>query len=67
MAGIRNTFAGALWATAYVSEAMSMGIEGINLHGNPDNCLGYTPLCAPTQQAIQTGALVAAAGVVTRC
>ena len=56
--GISNTFAGALWAAAYVSEAMSIGIDGINLHGNPDNCLGYTPLCAPTQQAIETGALV---------
>ena len=56
--GISNTFAGALWAAAYVSEAMSIGIDGINLHGNPDNCLGYAPLCAPTQQAIETGALV---------
>ncbi len=58
VAGISNTFAGALWATAYVSEAMTIGIEGMNLHGNPDNCLGYTPLCAPTPQAIETGALV---------
>ena len=58
VAGISNTFAGALWAAAYVSEAMSLGVEGINLHGNPNNCLGYTPLCAPTQQAIEAGALV---------
>ena len=58
VAGISNTFAGALWAAAYVSQAMSLGAGGINLHGSPTNCFGYTPLCAPTQQAIETGALV---------
>jgi len=58
VAGISNTFAGALWATAYVSEAMSLGVDGVNLHGHPNNCSGYTPLCAPTQQAVETGTLV---------
>ncbi len=58
VAGVSNTFAGALWAVAYVTQAMVMGIQGINLHGNPDNCLGYTPLCAPTQQAIESGQLL---------
>lgn len=58
VAGISNTFAGALWAAAYVTQAMSLGVQGINLHGSPDNCLGYTPLCAPSQQAIETGDLV---------
>ncbi len=58
VAGISNTFAGALWAAAYVTQAMSMGVQGINLHGSPTNCFGYTPLCAPTQQAIESGQLV---------
>jgi hypothetical protein len=59
LAGISNTFASALWATAYVSQAMSMGVAGINLHGHPTNCLGYTPLCGATPQAIAEGQLSA--------
>ena len=67
VAGISNTFAGALWAAAYVSQAMSLGAQGINLHGSPTNCLGYTPLCAPTQQAIETRAAGARSPSGTRC
>jgi hypothetical protein len=59
VAGISNTFASALWATAYVSRAMSMGAQGVNLHGHPSTCLGYTPLCATTAQAIESGDLSA--------
>ncbi len=59
VAGISNTFASALWAVSYVTQAMRMGASGINLEGNPANCEGYTPLCAPSAEALATGALVA--------
>jgi hypothetical protein len=48
VAGISDTFASALWATGYITQAMAAGTVGINLEGNPSNCAGYTPLCAPT-------------------
>jgi hypothetical protein len=59
VAGISNTFASALWATAYLSQAMSMGAQGVNLHGHPTTCLGYTPLCASTAQTLESGELSA--------
>ena len=55
--GISNTFASALWAVNYLARAMSMGVAGINLQGNPANCEGYTPVCAPSAEALATGAL----------
>jgi hypothetical protein len=57
MAGISNTFASALWAVGYMAQAMSMGVGGINFHGNLANCQGYSPLCAPTPEGLATGAL----------
>ena len=57
--GISDTFASALWAVAYVTRAMSMGASGINLEGNPNNCVGYTLLCAPTAEAAASGELQA--------
>jgi len=57
--GISNTFASALWAVSYLTQAMSMGVAGINLEGNPANCGGYTPVCAPSAEALASGALVA--------
>jgi hypothetical protein len=57
--GISDTFASALWATGYITQAMADGASGINLQGNPTNCVGYTPLCAPTPTAIAEGALSA--------
>jgi hypothetical protein len=57
VAGISNAFASALWAVGYLTQAMSMGTSGINVQGNPSNCNGYTPLCAPTPEALATGAL----------
>jgi hypothetical protein len=57
VAGISNTFASTLWATAYITQAMAAGTAGINLQGNPTNCAGYTPLCAPDQAAIASGSL----------
>ncbi len=58
-AGISNTFASALWAVGYLTEAMTMGVAGINLHGNPGNCLGYAPVCAGTPEGLAGGALMA--------
>lgn len=59
VAGVSNTFASALWAAGYLPRVMSMGVAGINLHGNPANCKGYAPLCAPTSDGLANGALVA--------
>ncbi len=55
--GISNTFASALWAVNYLTRAMSMGVSAVNLQGNPANCEGYTPLCAPSAEDLATGAL----------
>jgi hypothetical protein len=55
--GISDTFASALWATGYITQAMAAGAAGINLQGNPTNCAGYTPLCAPSPTAAAQGAL----------
>jgi hypothetical protein len=56
-AGISNTFASALWAAGYIAQATSMGVSGINFHGNLANCEGYSPLCAPSPEALAKGAL----------
>ncbi len=55
--GISDTFASTLWATAYITQAMTAGAAGINLQGNPTNCAGYTPLCAPDPVALANGSL----------
>lgn len=57
VAGISNTFASALWATGYIAQVMDAGATGINLEGNPSNCEGYTPLCAPDPTALAQGTL----------
>jgi hypothetical protein len=57
VAGISNTFASALWATGYITLVMASGATGINLQGNPGNCAGYTPVCAPDPAALAKGAL----------
>ena len=59
MPGISDTFASALWAVSYLTQAMSMGVGGINLEGNPTNCEGYTPVCAPSSRDLTAGELVA--------
>lgn len=56
-AGISNTFASTLWAVGYIARTMAAGAVGINLQGNPANCLGYSPLCAPTPSRLAAGAL----------
>jgi hypothetical protein len=55
--GISDTFASALWASAYITQAMAAGAAGINLEGNPANCNGYTPLCAPNPADLADGDL----------
>jgi hypothetical protein len=57
VAGISDTFASALWATGYITQTMAIGAMGINLEGNPTNCTGYTPLCAPNPSALAQGEL----------
>lgn len=57
VAGISDTFASALWASAYITQAMAAGATGVNLQGNPVNCAGYTPLCAPDPAALAAGRL----------
>jgi hypothetical protein len=57
VAGISDTFASALWAAGYITQAMAAGAAGINLEGNPTNCTGYTPLCAPDPTALAKGEL----------
>ncbi len=50
-AGVSDTFASALWATDYIAHAMLAGVWAINFQGNPGNCQGYTPVCAPSARA----------------
>jgi hypothetical protein len=57
VAGISDTFASALWASTFLAQAMAAGVSGVNLQGNPANCTGYTPLCAPDAAALAAGAL----------
>ncbi len=47
-AGVSNTFASALWATDYATQAMSSGVSGLNFHGNVATPTGYSPLVALT-------------------
>ena len=58
-AGVSDTFASALWATDYIAHAMLAGVWAINFQGNPGNCQGYTPVCAPSARAGAEGALIA--------
>jgi hypothetical protein len=57
VAGISDTFASALWATSYITQAMAAGAAGINLEGSPASCTGYSPLCAPDPPALARGTL----------
>ena len=57
--GISDTFASALWAAGYITQAMAAGASGINLQGNPANCTGYSPVCATSAARLAAGALQA--------
>jgi hypothetical protein len=56
-AGISNAFASTLWATGYILQAMAKGLAGVNFQGNPANCGGYSPLCAPSARRLAAGVL----------
>jgi hypothetical protein len=58
-AGISNTFASALWAAGFLPQVMASGAVGVNMHGNPTNCKGYSPVCAAGPYELSTGQLVA--------
>jgi hypothetical protein len=55
--GVSNTFASALWAVDLIARAMLTGVVGLNFQGNPANCRGYTPMCAPSTPKLARGAL----------
>jgi hypothetical protein len=59
VAGISNTFASALWAVGFLPQVMASGAVGVNMHGNPTNCKGYSPVCALGPQELSTGSLIA--------
>ena len=59
VAGISNTFASALWAAGFLPQVMASGAIGVNMHGNPTNCKGYSPVCAAGPYELSTGQLVA--------
>jgi hypothetical protein len=58
-AGVSDTFASALWAVSYMTHLMQAGVAGVNFHGEPANCQGYTPLCGPSAARLQSGGLSA--------
>jgi hypothetical protein len=57
--GISDTFAAALWALGYITRNMAAGVSGMNFHGAPNNCTGYSPLCATSPERQVTGLLSA--------
>jgi hypothetical protein len=57
VAGVSDTFGSTLWAIGYIAQTMAAGAAGINLQGNPANCAGYTPICAPNSAALTEGRL----------
>jgi hypothetical protein len=57
--GVSDTFASALWAISYIARSMAAGVQGINFHGDPGNCRGYAPLCAPSPERLASGGLSA--------
>jgi hypothetical protein len=59
VAGISNTFASALWAAGFLPQVMASGAVGANMHGNPTNCKGYSPVCASGPYELSTGQLIA--------
>ena len=57
--GISNTFASALWAAGFLPQVMASGAVGVNMHGNPTNCKGYSPVCAAGPYELSIGQLTA--------
>jgi hypothetical protein len=59
VSGISNTFASALWAAGFLPQVMASGAVGVNMHGNPANCKGYSPVCAAGPYELSIGQLTA--------
>ena len=57
--GISDTFASALWAAGFLPQVMAAGAVGVNMHGNPANCKGYSPVCAAGPYELSIGQLTA--------
>ncbi len=59
--GVSNTQGAALWSLDYLMQGALLGVAGVNLHGGLQQCTmanpastspWYTPLCAPTPEAL---------------
>jgi len=66
--GVSNTQGAALWAVDHLTQAAALGVGGLNLHGGIQQCgqdnpastsPWYTPLCAPTPEALAGNSFVA--------
>jgi hypothetical protein len=57
VSGVSDTFGAALWATGYIGQAMAAGAAGLNLHGHPLSCSGYSELCLPDPALASAGRL----------
>jgi len=56
-AGVSDTFASALWALRYMVTIARSGIGGVNFHTLPDNCDGYSAICASHRASYRRGRL----------
>ncbi len=57
VSGVSDTFGAALWATGYIGQAMAAGAVGLNMHGHPLSCSGYSELCLPNPALASDGRL----------
>ncbi len=57
VSGVSDTFGAALWASGYIGQAMAAGAAGLNLHGHPLSCTGYSELCLPDPALAAAGQL----------
>jgi hypothetical protein len=55
--GVSDTFASALWALDYATQAMRAGLAGVNFHDLLAKPGSYSPLLAPAPAALAAGAL----------
>lgn len=55
--GVSDSFGSALWATDYLTRLLAAGASGVNFHGLPGYCLGYSAVCAPTADDFHAGRL----------
>jgi hypothetical protein len=58
--GVSDTFASALWGTAFLARAMQAGLAGVNLHDLIADPTGYAPLAARSSAALAAGQLTPA-------